>query len=208
LDVHPTEIALPSGTLKQYDLSSDGVILIEEKPHEVVLSWTADISARSFLALCDSLVSEARCRPYGASAAIVSAGEARLDGDGYTVVQEALSFADASMLACDFIRLDLSTISVAYHDFGIGNGRIVSWVGTTLTGSGLTSLLKATASPFIEQRVWCVAQASAFACRPHEFHPVVADPFALGTTDTFIQSPPHNIQNWAPLMVNQRRAIQ
>lgn len=207
MDVHPTEIALPSGTLKQYDLSSDGVILIEEKPNEVVLSWTAGISARSFLALCDRLVNEARCTAYGASEAIVSVGEARLDGDGYTVVQEALSFSDASMRACDFIRLDLTTISVAYHDFGVGNGRIVSWVGTTLTGSGLTSLLKATASPFIEQRVWCVAQASALACRLHESHPMIADPFALGATDKFIQSPPRNIQNWVPLMVNQRRAI-
>lgn len=207
LDVDPTIVAVPSGVLKRYDLSSDGVILIEEKAHEVVLSWTADISASSFLALCDLLVREAGCTPYGASSAIVSTSDTMLDGDGYSVVQQGLSLPDATMHTCDFIRLDLASISVAYHDFGAGAGRIVSWVGTTLTGSGLTPLLRATASAYIGHCVQTVAQASKLACRPLDFQPMVTGWFAPHPSDTFVQPPPRSVQDWLPLMVNQRRAV-
>lgn len=203
---NPTVVAVPSGLLKQYDLSPHGVVLIEEKPSEVVLSWSASITARGFLAFCYSLVGNTGYAAGVGSTAFVSAGEKSISGDVHTVLRQGMDLPDDEISSCDFIRLDLSFISLAFHDFGSDRGRIVSWVGTTLKGSSLTSLLKATATPIIGGHALSIAMGSQLARPPFDYGSldVAFDP---KLSHAFGPPAARGVRDWAAVIRNDRGMI-
>lgn len=211
LDLHPTITAFPSGVLRHYDLSPHGVVLVEEKTGEVVISWTTNISAAAFLNICRSLGGGINKLPYGSSSAIISAGATRFSGDGSTVLRDCATLPVHRLQDCDFIRLDLPPTSIAYHDFEIGapalrNRRIVSWAGAALDSPALTTLIREAATPFVGKRAWTLAQSGPLAVWPAER---VAAPESTAeivpaqTLDRFFQSPPRSLPGWEELLPDE-----
>lgn len=117
-------------------------------PAEFVLSWTPACSASGFLAICADLLDD---DPQ--AEAIVAAGPAgRCEGRAVAVLTAMRSQPrDRLDRHCDFIRLDLSAFSLAYHDFAPGSGdperRVVSLVAEPGSAAPLTQLLQWTAAP-------------------------------------------------------------
>lgn len=215
LDLRPTITALPSGVLRHYDLSAHGVVLVEEKTAEVIISWTTNISAAAFLGICRAQAGKVEKIPYRATTAIISAGAERRSGDGATVLRDCADLPAHRLRDCDFIRLDLPLASIAYHDFEVGapasrNRRIVSWAGTTLDNPALTALIREAASPFVGECAWTLAQSSPLALWPAE-HVAVApesttEIVPAKRANRFHQPAPRGVSRWQGRLPNRPEA--
>ncbi|WP_189957742.1 hypothetical protein [Streptomyces alanosinicus] len=96
-------------------MSEKDFVLIDAYSDESVISWTADFSANNFITVCEKHggFSDA------SSEAVISVHGRTFRGSGKRA-QDWLGNFQASEIedGCDFIRFDLSKITLTFHAFG------------------------------------------------------------------------------------------
>lgn len=126
-----TRVDRMAGGIVRIDHGSGFLVLVEHKRQEQVVSWTAHCSAVAFVNICETLPGVDLLAGSGVLA-VGSVG--RYTGTSGEVLAVAATTPAATLRRkCDFVRIDVPSFGVAYHDFSLGapaaaNRRIVSLV--------------------------------------------------------------------------------
>ncbi|GIJ36268.1 hypothetical protein Vse01_54160 [Micromonospora sediminimaris] len=146
-------VASPAGRLLRYEVRDD-VVLYDASPDGNVVSWTSRVDVTAFLDLCRSLADSES----DAHATIT------VDGHRYTgPARETVAYVTRfDLTACDFARVDLQLVDLAYHRMPDEPNAIVSVVSAGPFGPELADVAARTASPDVATAVLDVSPLHGF----------------------------------------------
>ncbi|MEV6306636.1 ATP-binding protein [Actinoplanes sp. NPDC051861] len=114
----PTVIETPAGPIARYSVGERDFVLVDQTSDDVTVSWTGSCDAPSFLESVRRLAVDASDAPM-----IAAVAGTRLTGPA-EIVLARVGELDTEVIAgeCDFIRVDLPSLTIAFHSLGGADG--------------------------------------------------------------------------------------